>query len=62
MDYVGSQITAGGILKFYLYLTTRDGCFLLHPTLSTCLSWGFVASKKAKESNKQQTTTTYNDT
>jgi len=28
----GPQRTTGCILKFYLYLTMRDGGFLLHPT------------------------------
>jgi len=30
------------ILRFYFYLIMRDGGFLLHPNLSTCLSWSFV--------------------
>jgi len=38
----GPQITTDFILKFYFYLDMRYGGFLLHPTLSTCLSWSFV--------------------
>ena len=38
----GPQWTTDCILTFYLYLTMRDGGFLLHPTFSTCLSWSFI--------------------
>ena len=48
----GLQTTTGCILKFYLYLTMRDGGFLLHPTLSSCVSWGFVVRFDAVQCSK----------